>query len=113
MSDLQKKTGPVALTTTLTTNILRGGDGTAGLGDLVTHIHVVNHTDADAKFSLWVGASTGNAAGTELFSKENVKARGTFEHYCRLPLTTADYIVGGADIATALAITISHDRRAV
>lgn len=97
-----KRTGPVALTLTLTTNIYNppGPEETR-------LIHVVNKTDSPATFSLWIGATGANAAGTELFSKQAVAARATMSWPYTMKLTTADFIVGGADTGTALTLTIS------
>lgn len=58
--------GPVALTTTTTTNILNPGTTTGGVGMPATStnlfffirkIRVVNKTASAASFALWVGAT--------------------------------------------------------
>ena len=66
--------GPVALTTTLTTNILNPASAGSGVGYTPTasyiilyHIHILNKTAVPATFSLWKGVSGGNAAGTEFW----------------------------------------------
>jgi hypothetical protein len=105
--------GPVALTTTLTTNIWQGGNGVAQVFDLVKHIHVVNKTGNTAHFSLWLGATGANAAGTELFNVQAVPANGTFDYYCTMKLASTEYIVGGSDTATALTITIEGEEYVV
>lgn len=106
--------GPVALTTTLTTNILNpptltGGVGAAQAGSntriILTHIRVVNKTGSAATFSLWLGATGANAAGTEVIgTAKSVAANDSFDWYGRLPVEVADFLVGGAGTATALTI---------
>jgi hypothetical protein len=64
--------GPVALTTTLTTNILNpqtltGGVSAGGTSNtatyiLIRHIRIANKTASAATFSLWIGA-TGSEYG--------------------------------------------------
>ena len=103
-----KRTGPIALTTTLTTNVYNppGPEETR-------LIHVVNKTDSPASFSLWVGATGANAAGTELFSKQIVAGRTVQSWPYLVKLGVADFIVGGSDTATALTITITTAQVAV
>jgi hypothetical protein len=121
--------GPVALTTTTTTNILNpptltGGTGLAGTNTntflLLKHIRVVNKTNAAASFALWLGATGANAAGTEAIAGGAATAgalnAGTgvsvqpgvpFDWYAAgigMRMETADYLVGGAGTATALTI---------
>ena len=66
---------PVALTTTLTTNILNPNitsvAGPVGFTMtqpylLLRHIRIVNKTASAATFSLWKGATGANAAGSEI-----------------------------------------------
>jgi hypothetical protein len=97
-----KRTGPVALTTTLTTNIYNPTQN-----EELRMIEVVNKTDLSATFSIWIGATGANAAGTEWFSKQVVAARSVFPWPYPRKLTAADFIVGGSDTTTALTITIT------
>lgn len=106
--------GPVALTTTLTTNILNPPTLTGGVGAshagantriILTHIRVVNKTAGAATFSLWLGATGGNAAGTEVIGQGlSVAANSYFDWFGRLPVEVTDFLVGGSDTATALTI---------
>lgn len=107
--------GPVALTTTYTTNILNPGTTTGGVAStsapydklriLLKHIRVVNKTGSAATFRLWVGATGANAAGTEVIGYDlSVAANSYFDWYGMLPLDTTDFLVGGAGTATALTI---------
>lgn len=105
--------GPVALSVTLTTNILNppaasGGvnAGSSGQYIVLRHIRIVNKTSSSATFSLWLGATGANAAGTEVIGTAlPVAANSAFDWYGTLRLDTADFLVGGAGTATALTIT--------
>jgi hypothetical protein len=104
--------GPVALTTTLTTNILNPNvtslSGPVGFAltqpyFLLKHIRIVNKTASGATVSLWVGATAGNVAGTEFgFQGTTVAANSYIDWYGALRLDAADFLVGGAGTATAL-----------
>lgn len=102
--------GPVALTTTLTTNILNPPTATGGVGAgssanyiILTHIRIVNKTASAATFSLWLGATGGNAAGTEVVGIGlSVAANSAYDWYGRMRLDAADFLVGGSNTATAL-----------
>ena len=114
---MQNKTfrfGPVALTTTLTTNILNTGVTSLGgpVGITLTqpyvilkHIRIVNKTTAACPFSLWLGATGGNAAGTEIIGQGySVPANSAYDWYGMLRMDAADFLVGGAGTATSLSI---------
>lgn len=105
--------GPVALSNTLTTNILNGAGGAATMYDIVDHIHIANKTAGAVTFSLWLGATGANAAGTELFNAVSVPANSVVDYYGRLRLDSTDFIVGGASAATSLTITIEGERNVV
>lgn len=104
--------GPIALTTTLTTNILNpagatGGTnaGSSGQYIILRHIRIVNKTGSAATVSLWIGATGANAAGTEFaFQAYSVAANSYVDWYGSLRLDTADFLVGGSGTATALSI---------
>lgn len=106
--------GPVALSATLTTNILNpptltGGTGLAGTNSatylIIRHIRIVNKTGSAATASLWIGATGGNAAGTEFgFQATSVAANSYVDWFGELRLDTADFLVGGAGTGTALTI---------
>lgn len=106
--------GPVALTTTLTTNILNSTitslAGPVGYTQtqpylLITHIRIVNKTASAATFSLWLGATGANTAGTEVIGQgQSIAANTAFDWYGRLRMEPADFLVGGSGTATALTI---------
>jgi hypothetical protein len=105
--------GPVALTTTLTTNILNAGAGAlatppvgyTAIQDylILRHIRIVNKTGTAATFSLWLGASAGNVAGTEVIGNAlSVAANSAFDWYGMLRMDNTQFLVGGSATATAL-----------
>lgn len=103
MAGTVKRTfGPLALSTTLTTNIYN--QSSALIYDIIKHIHIANKTGAAATFSLWLGATGGNAAGTELFTGVSIPANDYFDWYCNLKMSSTDFLVGGSNTATALTI---------
>ena len=99
---LKRTFGPVALTNTLTTNVYN--QGSALIFDVIKHIHVANKTAGAVTFSLWLGATGANAAGTELFNGVTVAANSTFDYYCNLKMLSTDFLVGGASANTSLTI---------
>jgi hypothetical protein len=107
--------GPVALTTTMTTNILNPGAGAratppVGFVDTVQyivlkHIRIVNKTAGAVTFSLWRGATGANAAGTEVVGQaQSVAANSAYDWYGLMRFDSADFLVGGAGTTTALSI---------
>jgi len=107
----------VALTNTLTTNILNPAAAGAGAGYtptatfiVLTHIRVVNKTAGAVTFSLWVGATGANVAGTEFMGiAKNVAANDSVDWYGRFRLDAADYLVGGASANTSLTLNLEGE----
>lgn len=106
--------GPVALTTTLTSNLIApAAAGAGGVGYvptaskiILTHIRIVNKTAGAVSFSLWKGATGANAAGTEVVGlAKSVPANDAVDWYGRMPLEGANgFLVGGASANTALTL---------
>ena len=104
--------GPIALTTTLTTNLLNPPTATGGTNAgssanyiVLKHLRIVNKTASAATFSLWLGATVSNTAGTEVVGQAlSVAANSAYDWYGLLRLDSADFLVGGAGTATALSI---------
>ena len=104
--------GPVAMSATLTTNILNPPTATGGVNAgssaqyiVLKHIRIVNKTAGAVTFSLWLGATGANAAGTEVIGQAlSVPANSYFDWYGMLRFDSADFLVGGASAATSLSI---------
>jgi len=110
---------PVALTTTLTTNIfntalssLAGPVGWTMTNPyaLIKHVRVTNKTASAATVSLWKGASGANAAGSEwLWNGVSVPANSYIDWYGLARFDYTDYLVGGAGAATALTLVLEGE----
>ena len=104
--------GPVALTTTTTTNLLNPPTATGGVNGgsssqyiILRMVRVVNKTAGAVTYSLWLGATGANAAGTEVLAQgKSVAANSIDERPCLLRLDAADFLVGGASANTSLSI---------
>lgn len=104
----KRTVGPIALTNTLTTNVYN--QGSALIYDIIKHIHVVNKTAGAVTFSLWLGASAGNVAGTEFFNAQSVAANSVYDWFGALKMINTDFLVGGASAATSLTIIIEGEQ---
>lgn len=104
--------GPVAMSNTLTTNILNppaasGGVGAGSSGQyiILKHVRIVNKTAGAVTASLWLGGTGGNVAGTEVIAQAlSVAANSYVDWYGSLRIDVADFLVGGASAATSLTI---------
>lgn len=106
--------GPVALTSTLTTNVLApAAAGASAVGYTATatyivlkHIRIVNKTAGAITFTLYVGATGANAAGSEFMgTATSVAANSYVDWYGQLRLEgTNGFLVGGASANTSLTL---------
>ena len=106
--------GPVALTNTLTTNILNGGvtslAGPIGFTAsqpyiVIRHIRISNKTGSAATFSLWKNGTGANTAGSEVIGTAlSVAANSAYDWYGQMRFDSTDFLVGGSGTATALTI---------
>lgn len=104
--------GPVALTSTLTTNILNPPTTTGGTNGgssaqyiILRHVRLVNKTAGAVTFSLWLGATGANTAGTEVVGQAlSIAANSAYDWYGQMRLDAADFLVGGASANTSLSI---------
>jgi hypothetical protein len=112
MQNKQFRFGPIALTNTLTTNLLNpptasGGvnGGSSGQYIILRHIRIVNKTAGAVTCSFWLGATGANAAGTEVIGQGlSVPANSYVDWYGQLRIEVADFLVGGASALTSLSI---------
>lgn len=104
--------GPIALTTTMTTNLLNPPTATGGVNAgassqyiILRKLTILNKTATAATFSLWLGATGANAAGTEVVgSGRTVQPYSPVEWIGLMRLDAADFLVGGSSAASALTI---------
>lgn len=78
----------------------------SGVFGTIRAIHVVNKDSSNHTFSLWLGATGATAAGTEIFSAQQVLATNVYDWYGMLELGSSDFLVGIASAASELTITI-------
>jgi hypothetical protein len=105
--------GPIALTNVLTTNLLNpptasGGVNAGSSPQVITlkHLRVTNKTASDATFSMWLGATGANAAGTEVIGQgQSVAANSSYDWYGLLRIDATDFLVGGSGTASALSVS--------
>lgn len=79
----------------------------------IRHIHVANVTAGAVTFTLYIGATGGSSAGTELFKAYSVVANGSFDYYCALKLLSTEFLSGLASAATSLTIIVEGDQSVV
>lgn len=112
MQNRPLRVGPVAMTATLTTNILNTAlsalAGPTGYVQtqpyaILTHIRIVNKSAVSANASLFIGATGAAAAGTEFgFATYPIPAFSYVDWYGRVRLEPTDFLTGGASSITAL-----------
>lgn len=112
MQNRALRVGPVALSTTLTVTVLNCSlsalAGPTGYTQtqpyvILTHIRIVNKGSGAATVSLYIGASGGDAAGTEFaFNGYSVAQNSYVDWYGRVRLESTDYLTGGGSVATTL-----------
>ncbi len=69
------------------------------------HIRIVNKTAGAVTFTLYLGATGANAAGTEVIGNAtSVAANSYIDWYGALRIDAADFLVGGASANTSLTI---------
>lgn len=108
---IKRLAGPAALANAAA-NIYN--QGSALLYTVVRHIMIVNKTGAAATFRLFVGATGGSAAGTEVVGfDKSVPANDVFHWYGMMRLDSADFLSGFASAAATLTITVEGDLNAV
>lgn len=105
---------PIALTTTLTTNVLNFAitslSGPVGFTMtqpyvVIKHVRIANKTGSAATFSLWKGGTGGNVAGTEYIGTAvSVAANSAYDYYGISRFDSGDFLVGGSGTATALTL---------
>jgi len=111
MQNKIERFGPVALSNTLTTNILTpAAAGGSGVGYTPTasyiilkHARIVNKTGGAVTCSFWLGGTGGNVAGTEVIGQGlSVPPNSYVDWYGQLIIKNGDFLVGGASAATSL-----------
>jgi len=87
--------------------------GSALLYTVIRKIHLFNKTGGTVTFRLYIGATGGAVAGTELYFDYPITANAEFNVYGALRLNSTDFLTGFANTANAIIITIEGDLNAV
>ncbi len=104
--------GPIALTNTLTTNLLNPPTATGGTNGgsspmyiIIKHARVVNKTAGAVTCSFWKGLTGANTAGTEFWGNAlSVAAQSYIDFYGLWRFDSTDFLVGGASANTSLSL---------
>lgn len=112
MTNKRFRFGPIALTATLTTNLLNPPTASGGVNGgsssqyiILSHLRVVNKTAGAVTVSLWIGATGANTAGTEFaWQATSVAANSFLDWFGAVRLDAADFLVGGASALTSLTL---------
>lgn len=106
--------GPIYLTGTYTTNLLRGGDNNSGLvTDRIKYIHICNTDGSAHTFRIFLSTTGDNTGGKELYKDISIPANSYWSDFCDLVLKDADFLVGGADTGSNLVITFYSENELV
>jgi len=78
---------------------------------VIRQIHLANVTGSNATATLYVGATGGSAAGTELCKGKVIPLNDERDLWwpAGLPLKTASFLTGLSGTASAIAITVTGD----
>ena len=77
---------------------------------VLKHIHIANVVTTAITFTLYVGATGGSAAGTELFKGYQIEAGRSFDWYCNRKMLSTDFLTGLASSASSLVITVDGEQ---
>lgn len=107
---VKRLAGPLALTTTYTTNLFN--NATASIQSIVRQIDIANKTGGAVTFRLYLGATGANTAGTELAYDVSIPANSVYTKYFSpgLLMASTDFLVGGAAANTSLTATIMGEQ---
>jgi len=82
---------------------------------VIRQIHIANVTAGAVTYTLYVGATGGSAAGTEIAKGVSVPANSSVDQFFApgLKMTSADFLSGLASAATSLTITVIGEQNVV
>lgn len=77
---------------------------------IIRHIHIANVTASAVTFSLYIGATGGSAAGTQLFGGQSIGANSAFDYYCVRKMLSTDFLTGVASSGSSLVIDVEGEQ---
>jgi len=80
---------------------------------VIRHINICNQGAGAVTFSLYIGATGGSAAGTEIFKNKSVAVADVLDYWCFTRMATTDFLTGDASAASDLVITVEGEEYAV
>lgn len=106
MPTSRRLAGPAYLSGTHADILTGGGGGNLQIRTVITRIRLANTDNSAHQVSIWLGADSGTAGGTELLKTFNVAANTTTEIPCRFTMIWSDYLVGGCDTGSVVTCTV-------
>ncbi len=106
---LKRLGGPTDLTNAgagTAINVLTTATPAAGNYYVVRHIHIANTSAAALTFSLFLGATAGSAAGTELAGAKSIAAHDVYDWYGALVIENTKYLSGLATGAANVMVIV-------
>lgn len=81
----------------------------------IKHIHLANVTASGVTHTLYVGATGGSAAGTELYKGETIPANSSVDKFFSpgLKMLSTDFLSGLAGSGSAITITVMGEQTVV
>jgi hypothetical protein len=80
---------------------------------ILRHIHLANVTGGAVTFTLYVGATGGSAAGTQLFTAVSIPANSVYDWYGTLRMDSTDFLTGLASAGSSITITVEGEQAVV
>jgi hypothetical protein len=84
-------------------------NASASLYTIIRKMHFANVTAAAVNIRIYVGATGGSAAGTQLYYDYSIAANGEFNVYGALRLDSTDFLTGLAGSANAIVVTLEGE----
>lgn len=80
---------------------------------VIRHIHIANVSAVSCWFSLYIGATGGSTAGTQLFGLVPVPPTSYLDYYPTRKLLSTDFLTGLAQTVSSIVIDVEGELGAV
>lgn len=77
---------------------------------VIRHIHIANVTAGAVTFSMYVGATGGSAAGTELYKGVSIPANSSVDYWFNLKMLSTDFLTALDGSGASLVITVEGEQ---
>lgn len=102
--------GPAFLTTSAA-NVYN--QSSALLYTVITHIHLANVSAVPCWFSLYIGATAGSTAGTQLFGQVSIPANSYIDYFPQRKLISTNFLTGLTQTVSSIVYDIEGNLNAV